>query len=257
MTAVDFGRTAQDYSRHRAGFPPDFFARVAPWGIGVPGQEVLDVGTGTGSLARGFALRGCRVVGLDPSRVMLTQAQELDQAAGVVVRYVCARAEASGLSDGMFEVVSAGQCWHWFKRDQAAAECFRLLRHSGCVLIGHFDWLPLPGSVVEATEALIRRHNPEWRMAGGTGIYPAWFADLAGAGFVGLESLSFDLDQPYSHEAWRGRIRASAGIAASLAADAVARFDEDHAALLGERFPEQPLRVPHRVFALVGRKLRR
>lgn len=40
MTAcppVDFERTAQDYSRHRAGFPPDFFARVAPWGIGVPG----------------------------------------------------------------------------------------------------------------------------------------------------------------------------------------------------------------------------
>lgn len=257
MSAVDFGRTAQDYSRHRAGFPPDFFARVAPWGIGVPGQEVLDLGTGTGSLARGFALRGCRVTGLDQSRAMLTQAQELDQAAGVVVRYVCAPAESSGLPDAAFEVISAGQCWHWFKRDQAAAECFRLLRDGGCVLIGHFDWLPLPGSVVEATEALIRKHNPEWRMGGGTGVYPAWFGNLAGAGFVGLESLSFDLDQPYSHEAWRGRIRASAGIAASLAADAVARFDEDHAALLGERFPEQPLQVPHRVFALVGRKVPR
>lgn len=254
MEAVDFGRTAQDYGRHRAGFPADFFARVAPWGIGVPGQEVLDLGTGTGTVARGFALRACRVTGLDPSQAMLTQAQELDRAAGIQVRYVCARAEACGFPDAMFDVISAGQCWHWFDRTKAAAECFRLLRRGGCVLIGHFDWLPLPGSVVEATEALIRAHNPQWQMGGGTGLYPAWFADLAGAGFIGLESLSFDVDQLYSHEAWRGRIRASAGMAASLAADAVNRFDENHMQLLRERFAHQPLRVPHRVFALLGRK---
>ena len=122
MSEIDFGRTAQDYGRHRAGFPPDFFARIAPWGIGVPQQEVLDLGTGTGSMARGFALRGCRVTGLDPARAMMDQARELDQAAGVTVRYVCASAEASGLPDSAFDVVSAGQCWHWFDRKLAAAE---------------------------------------------------------------------------------------------------------------------------------------
>jgi SAM-dependent methyltransferase len=254
MKTVDFGRTAQDYGRHRVGFPPAFFARVAPWGIGLPGQELLDLGTGTGAVARGFALRGCHVTGLDPAQPMLRQAEDLDRAAGVTVRYICTRAEDSGLPDAAFDVVSAGQCWHWFERGRAAAECFRLLRRGGGVLIAHFDWLPLPGSVVVATEALIRKHNPRWQLSGGTGIYPAWFADLAGAGFVGLESFTFDLDQPYSHEAWRGRIRASAGIAASLDPEAVARFDDEHAALLQRDFPQQPLQVPHRVFALVGRK---
>jgi SAM-dependent methyltransferase len=252
--SVDFGRTAQDYARHRAGFPPDFFARVAPWGIGLPRQELLDLGTGTGTLARGFALRGCRVTGLDPAQPMLEQARELDRAAGVEVRYLSASAEATGLPEAAFDAITAGQCWHWFDRRRAAAECSRLLRGGGSLLIGHFDWLPLPGSVVEATEALIRKHNPQWKLGGSTGLYPAWFADLAGAGFIGLELLSFDLDQPYSHEAWRGRIRASAGIAAALPAEAVARFNEEHAALLRERFGQEPLAVPHRVFALVGRK---
>jgi SAM-dependent methyltransferase len=254
MKTVDFGHTAQDYGRHRAGFPPDFFARVASWGIGLPRQDLLDLGAGTGTVARGFALRGCRVTGLDPARPMLEQAQELDRAAGVSVNYVCAEAEDSGLPDASFDVVSAGQCWHWFERGRAAAECFRLLRGGGSVLIAHFDWLPLPGSVVEATEALICKHNPRWQFSGGTGIYPAWFADLAGAGFIGLESFSFDIDQPYSHEAWRGRIRASAGVAASLDPEAVARFDDEHAALLQRHFAQHPLQVPHRVFALVGRK---
>lgn len=254
---ADFGRTAQDYARHRAGFPPDFFARVAPWGIGLPRQELLDLGTGTGTLARGFALRGCRVTGLDPAQPMLEQARELDRAAGVEVRYLAARAEASGLPDAAFDAISAGQCWHWFDRARAAAECFRLLRTGGCLLLGYLDWLPLPGSVVEATEALILKHNPKWPFSGGTGFYPPAAADLAGAGFVGLESFSFDLDQFYSHEAWRGRIRASAGVAAALPPEAVARFDEEHAALLRERFAQEPLAVPHRVFALVGRKVGR
>jgi hypothetical protein len=58
---------------------------------------------------------------------------------------------------------------------------------------------------------------------------------------------------PRSHEAWRGRIRASAGVAASLPAEAVARFDEELQQLLSGRFPDEPLSVPPRVFAVISR----
>jgi len=251
---VDFGRTASDYSVHRAGFPPDLFARVAPYGIGMPGQRLLDLGTGTGTLARGFALQGCRVTGLDPAPGMLEKARELDREAGVELNYVEGLAESTGVPDASFDVVTAGQCWHWFERSRAAAETVRLLRDGGAVLIAHFDWLPLPGSVAEATEALILAHNPQWSLAGGCGIYWRWFADLSTAGFIALESFSFDVDQLYSHESWRGRVRASAGVAATLAPAAVERFDTEHAALLARHFPSEPLHVPHRVFALIGRK---
>ena len=36
-------------------------------GIGLPGQHVVDLGSGTGALARGFAIRGCVVTGVDPA----------------------------------------------------------------------------------------------------------------------------------------------------------------------------------------------
>ena len=254
MGKIDFGLTAVDYRQHRAGFPADFYARAAQWGAGVSGQRVLDLGTGTGTLARGFGSRGCRVTGLDPAAGLLEQARELSRQEGLAIEFVQASAEDSGLPDAGFDLICAGQCWHWFKRQRAAAECRRLLRPGGALLIAHFDWLPLAGSVVAATEDLILRHNPAWAFGGGCGIHWRWFADLTDAGFVGLESFSFDLDQPYSHEAWRGRIRASAGVAASLNADQVAAFDAEHAALLSQRFPKAILRVPHRVFALIGRK---
>jgi SAM-dependent methyltransferase len=251
---VDFGRTAQDYAAHRAGFPDALFDRLAEWGVGSPGQRAVDLGSGTGSLARGLARRGCTVVGLDPAGPMLAMARALDDDAGVRVDYVVGRAEAAGLGTGAFATVTAGQCWHWFDRPRAAAECRRLLAPGGALAICHFDWLPWPGTAVEATEQLILRHNPGWRFAGGTGMYPGWSVDVAGAGLGAIETFSFDVEVAYSHEDWRGRVRASAGVATTLGPDAVAAFDTDHAALLAERFPADPIAVPHRVWALVARK---
>jgi SAM-dependent methyltransferase len=157
--------------------------------------------------------------------------------------------------------VSAGQCWHWFDRPRAAAEAFRVLKPGGKLVIAHFDWLPLPGNVVQATEELIKVYNPSWadlpvlKLSGSAGIYRDWFADVALAGFADIESFSFDVDVPYSHEAWRGRIRASAGVAAAgLAPETITAFDDDLARVLHDRFPAEPLRVPHRVFALVACK---
>lgn len=97
----------------------------------------------------------------------------------------------------------------------------------------------------EATEALILDYNPRWTGAGGFGIYPQW---------TGIETFSYDEDVAYSHEGWRGRIRASAGIGASLPADAVQKFDVRHAAMLEEHFPPDVLTVPHRVWVLIAGK---
>jgi SAM-dependent methyltransferase len=251
---IDFSKTAEDYRRHRAGFPDAFFERLSNAGIGVAGQRVLDLGTGTGTLARGFARRGCVVTGLDVSAALEDEAKQLDAEAGVTVEYVVGRAENTGLADAGFDVVSAGQCWHWFDRRRAAREARRLLTPGGRLLIAHFDWLPLPGSVVAATERLIETYNPEWHYGGGTGLHPAWVKDAAGAGFTDMETFSFDVAVPYSHEAWRGRVRASAGIGASLPPDLVSEFDAEHQRLLAQRFPGDPLSAPHRVFAVFATK---
>ena len=120
----------------------------------------------------------------------MEQARELDQQSDMEVTYVQAHAENTRLPDRSYDVITAGQCWHWFKRDVAACEALRLLRANGMLVIAHFDWLPLRGSVVEATEALILAHNPQWKFAGDKGVYGRWFADLTDAGFRGLESFS-------------------------------------------------------------------
>ncbi len=251
---IDFGKTADDYARHRAGFPPAFFARLERLGLLRAGVRALDLGAGTGTVALGLAARGASVTALDPAAPMLAQAAARAQELGLALRTVEAKAETTGLPDAAFDLVIAGQCWHWFDRPRAAAEARRLLAPGGTLMMAHFDWLRVPGNVVEATEALILKHSPGWTGAGKSAPYAPWYLDLRQGGFAGIESFSFDLDVPYTHAAWRGRIRASAGIGALLPPDKVAAFDAEHAALLARGFPADPLAVPHRCWAVWGAK---
>lgn len=262
---VNFGLTADDYAKYRAGFPDEFFERVFSEGIVKIGDSLVDLGTGTGTLARGFAARGCNVVGVDISAQLLEQAKDICMQENIEVEFRFAKAEETGLPDTSFDVVSAGQCWHWFDRPLAAREAMRLLKKDGRIMIAHFDWLPLEGNAVDATEKLIQKYNPDWydRFGDKTGVFPDWFRDLGEAGFADIRSFSFDMDVPYTAEAWRGRIRASSGVGASLPDGEVDRFDSElksllegfeQAAVKSEAGVDFVLKIPHRIFAVHARK---
>lgn len=256
VTAVDFGRTAADYAQYRADYPELFFdwiARVATDGEAGTRNRALDIATGTGLVARGLAKRGWNVTALDRSAAMLAAARLLDRPQKLSITYVLAEAERTGLPDGAFDLVTAACCWHWLDRATVAAEVRRLLRASGRLVIAALDWHGKAGSVVAATSDLIARHNPSWP-GSGLGFRFDWADDLAASGFDLVDRLEQDIDIPFSHEAWRGRIRASAGIAASLPPDDVERFDRAHAALLAARFPDEPMAVPHRLSAFAARR---
>jgi SAM-dependent methyltransferase len=250
VSGTNFGKAAEDYGTFRVGFPESIFDRLAEFNVGTPDDTVVDLGTGTGTLARGFARRGCKVIGVDTDPRMIGEAKKLDRQIKVSIKYIEAKAESTGLDGGAADVVTAGQCWHWFDQPRAIAEVIRLLKPGGKLVIANFDWLPLAGNVVEATEELIVQYNPDWRFGGGLGMYPQYLPVLSEAGIQDIQTFSYDMDVAYTPEAWRGRIRASAGIAA-LDADSSRKFDADLVELLSTRFSSSVLSVPHRVFAIV------
>jgi len=250
---INFGRTAADYERHRPGFPDDFFDRLAErrW-IG-PGQRALDLGTGTGSLALGFAARGLIATGLDIAPELLDVAGHTASARGLSAHFVEGRAEDTGQAAESFDLVSAGECWWWFNEDDAIREIRRVLTPGGRLIICSFSYVPLSGNVANRTEELVLKHNPGWPKAGWTGIHPEHVTALDRGGFTEVESFSYMVDVAFSHEAWRGRIRTCNGVGSALTAEQVERFDADLAEMLSCDFPPN-LIVPHRIFAASGRR---
>ncbi len=250
----DFGETASDYSRHRQGFPDQLFTMLATLGVKFDGASAVDLGTGTGTLARGMARRGASVTGIDPSDNLTSEAKRLDMEWGVSTHYVNATAEKTDLESDSFDIVASGQSWWWFDRPAALAEARRILKQGGALVICSYDWITGPGNVVELSEKLIEKHNPSWNMGGGNGLHPEFVSDLENGGFEGVRSDHVQADALYTKEAWRGRIRASAGIGASLTPEEVTIFDQELEEALDRFSRSDRISAPHVVYAAVGRK---
>jgi SAM-dependent methyltransferase len=105
------------------------------------GQEVLDVGAGTGNFAIACASEGASVVASDLSPVMVEKGRARTEAEGYDVEWVEADAEALPFEDGRFDcAASAFGAFLAPRPELAAAEMFRVVRPGNTV--GLTAWVP-------------------------------------------------------------------------------------------------------------------
>lgn len=61
----DFGRTSENYAKFTDIYPREFYEKIVEKGLCVSGQNVLDIGTGTGVLPRNMYQYGATWTGID------------------------------------------------------------------------------------------------------------------------------------------------------------------------------------------------
>jgi SAM-dependent methyltransferase len=152
-----FGEAASDYERGRPGYP----RAIVEWLLDGAGNEVADVGAGTGKLTDAVLATGRTVVAVDPDDGMLARVRgRLPQ-----VRTETGTAEELPLPDASVDAIVLGQAWHWVDPDAASAEAARVLRPGGRLgLIWNIrdesaDW-------VAALTALMHPSDAETLLAG-------------------------------------------------------------------------------------------
>jgi cyclopropane fatty-acyl-phospholipid synthase-like methyltransferase len=239
----DWGRTSQDYGRFRPGYPPSFFERITALGIGLPRQRVLDLGTGTGNIARSLARLGCDVTAVDISAEQIEEAERLALQERLDIQFHVRPAEHTELADRSFDVITAAQSWLYFDRDSMVSEVRRLLVPSGKLMTSHIGWLPRQDDVAKRTEELVLKHNPDWTagdLSGEIPPVPTWI----GKDFTVVGFFVYQEAVPFTRESWRGRIRACRAIGASMTPAQVEAFDREHAQLL-ERTVAENFTVLH------------
>jgi SAM-dependent methyltransferase len=156
-----FTDAAAAYERGRPEYAPAVIeAIVGALGV-APGARVLDVGAGTGKLARPLLVAGLDVVAVEPLEGMRAA---LARAIGAQ-RVRAGRAEALPLGDASVDGAVCGDAFHWFDGDRAAAELHRTVRAGGgvvaCWLTSSPDVAQRPPFAVEVDAVL----EPLWRAA--------------------------------------------------------------------------------------------
>lgn len=130
-----FATTAEFYEQYRPPYPPEFFRAVAQELALSRQHALIDLGTGPGLLARGFAPYVGRVVGVDPEPRMLAAARIAAAQAGVDVSFLEGRAEDLPDDVGGFDIVTIGRALHWMDRNALGPLFARLVAPGGAVII--------------------------------------------------------------------------------------------------------------------------
>jgi len=128
---------------------------------------VVDLGSGTGLSTRVWAERADEVVGVEASPEMCVQAEQATEAGNV--RFVEAYAQATGLPDGVADIVTSSQSFHWMEPRATLAEAARILLPGGVFAAYDYDWPPIVHPEVEAAFEEMLKRVGERRVVGGRG----------------------------------------------------------------------------------------
>jgi len=138
VTRQLFDSVATEYDENRPDYPaPLFDALESALGQPLLRAEVLDVGAGTGIVTRALAGRGSNVVAVDPGPGVLAV---LRGRSGSRVLPVVGDGNELPLRDGLFDLVTYGQSFHWTDPERSVPEAVRVLRDRG-ILAVFWNWL--------------------------------------------------------------------------------------------------------------------
>ena len=227
----DFSKTSSDYANYRDIYPKEFYDCFINNNIGIKGQTLLDIGTGTGVIPRNIYKYGAKIIGTDISESQIDEAKKLS--VGMDIEYYALSAEKLDFKPKTFDSISICQCI-WYLDPKVLVETLdKLLKDNGKVIITYMAWLPKEDMIAQKSEDLILKYNPNWTGCNAVRTYPYVPEELL-TKFVITKKDLFDKDIPFTIDSWAGRIRACRGTGAALDPKTLEKFNDEHIKMLKE-----------------------
>lgn len=241
----DWGNASKDYAKYRDVYPPKFYQKIADRGLCITGQNVLDVGTGTGVLPRNMYHFGANWTGADRAENQINYAKRLAKAANQKIKFIVSPAEELSFPQNTFDIITVCQCYWYLDYDKVLPRFANILKPNGKILFLTMLWLPFEDKIAGASEELVLKYTPDWVSAGAT-REPIHVPQQCNDLFVLTGHEEYPLPVHFTKETWHGRMRASGGVGATLTDERLAQWDREHRALL-DRIAVQEFDVLHYV----------
>ncbi len=157
-----FDEVAAEYDRHRPAYPDELIDQACHIaGIG-SGDQVLELGCGSGQLTRGLVARGLRVTALEPGPSLIALARQNLEGAGEV-EFVNVQFEDALLPREQFRAVFSASAFHWIDPMVSWQKSADVLVPGGTLALVQYCGLEEPRSKPDQDAALaaIRRVAPD------------------------------------------------------------------------------------------------
>ena len=239
----DFGKAAKDYAKYRDIYTESFYKTLLDFNIGIVGQNVLDLGTGSGVIPRYMIKYGAKWTGADISTEQIEMAKSLTFESNLDINYVVCPADKIPVEDNSFNVVTACQCFWYFPVETTIPEIKRILKPGGRFAVMSMIGLPRESAILAKSEELVLKFNPTWNGCNFDRAKlspPDWLEN----NFAVVALHDYVEDVTFTREGWCGRMRACRGIGASLPPDLVEQYDKEHYIALCA-MTDETFTIPH------------
>ncbi len=153
--ADHFSAVATQYALARPDYPRALFAWIAT--IAPARGRVWEAGCGSGQATAGLAAVFADVHATDPSAQQIAQAPPRPN-----VHHAVEPAERCSLDDASVDAVCVAQALHWFDRPAFFAECARVLRPGGVLVVWGYQDIEVPEALRESVGAFAARIRDAW-----------------------------------------------------------------------------------------------
>jgi SAM-dependent methyltransferase len=170
-STLRFSDRVAEYVKYRPSYPAGVIA-VLQQECGLnPLSVVADIGSGTGILTHLLLPHVAVVYGVEPNQPMRAAAENMLGACSNF-KSTASTAEDTGLASDSIDLITAGQAFHWFQREQARQEFFRILKPGGWVVLiwneHHFDKTPFQVKY----EAILQQYAIDYEMVKHRNVSP-------------------------------------------------------------------------------------
>jgi SAM-dependent methyltransferase len=151
-SAQSFGSASEQYDRFRPSPPRGLIDDL----VALRPVDVLDVGCGTGKVARALIDRGMRVTGVEIDERMAGLAR------GHGVPVEVAEFESWDAADRRFDLITCADAWHWIDPARCSEKAAALLRPRGTLAL-FWNYYLLDANVTELFQRVYDEHAPQAR----------------------------------------------------------------------------------------------
>ncbi len=244
IAAQGFATAGKAYETGRPEYPPDAVKCLVDRLRITQGSVVLDVGAGTGKLARLLQTTGARVTGIEP----IPDMRDAFMRALPGTPVLDGTAEAIPLPDASVDAIVVGTAFHWFDGVAALREARRVLRPGGALGLAwnvRDETVPWVAELVAMVATYVhgdppRYDPPAWRSAFNSPEASTWFE--------ALEESTFSFAQVMPRTAAIARV-ASTSFVGALADETRAEILSKASALLAthpDTRDREVIEFPHR-----------